>query len=138
LSRVFVDTNVLVYADDDAAPDKRDVARLRIVEWMREGRMVVSTQVLQEYFVTVTRRLAVPAEIARAKVEIYAGTEVVRITPPTILDAIDLARLHPMSFWDALVVRCASEAACETLATEDLQPGRKYGRVHVVDPFASA
>ena len=131
----FLDTNVLVYADDLDAGPKRDRALNLVEEHVRARAMVVSTQVLQEFFVVVTRKLGVPADVARRKVELLASQEVITIQPTTILAAIDLHRLHSLSFWDALIVSAASLGGCTRLLSEDLQHGQVFNNVRIENPF---
>jgi predicted nucleic acid-binding protein len=133
--RRFLDTNVLVYADDLDAGPKCSRAREILREALEAGTGVTSTQVLQEFFVVSTRKLGVPADVARRKVELLARMDVVRIEVGDLLGAIDLHRLHSISFWDALVVRCAQRAGCRVLLSEDLQDGRTFDGVRVEDPF---
>ncbi|WP_423919845.1 PIN domain-containing protein [Candidatus Poriferisodalis sp.] len=135
---VFVDTNVLVYARDASEPDKQALARV----WMsalwasREGRL--STQVLNEYYVTVTRKLtpAMPAPQARADVRDLCAWQ------PTVIDAHVLAQAWEveerfgLSYWDALIVAAAQTANCDHLLTEDVSDGQQLGSVRVVNPFA--
>ena len=135
--RVFVDTNVLVYADDLDAGDKRGVAQTLLQELIAESRAVVSTQVIQEFFVAATRKLGVPADIARRKVELLLRLDVVLVRPELILSAIDLSRLRSLSFWDALVVRSAASAGCGRLVTEDLNHGQVIDGVRIENPFKS-
>lgn len=133
--RVFIDTNVLLYADDLDAGEKRETAQSLIYQAYVDGNGVVSTQVLQEFFVASTRKLGVPADIARRKVELLARLDVVTIEPGLILDAIDLHRLHALSFWDALIVRAASASGCQRLFTEDMQSGQTIASVKIENPF---
>ncbi len=133
--RNFFDTNVLVYADDKSAPAKQKRAVELVAEHRRSGTGVLSLQVLQEYFVTVTRKLAVDAQIARRKVELLAEFDVVTPEVTDILAAIDLHRLHNFSFWDALVLRAAKQAGCRVLLSEDLQHAREIDGVRIVNPF---
>jgi predicted nucleic acid-binding protein len=133
--RSFLDTNILVYADDKAAPAKQRRAIELVALHRRGGTGVLSLQVLQEYFVTVTRKLRVDAQIARRKVELLAEFDVVAPDLDDILAAIDLHRLLGFSFWDALVLRTAKEAACTVLLSEGLQPGRTIDGVQIVNPF---
>lgn len=134
--RSFLDTNVLVYTDAVDAPDKQARA-LALFDTLRRNRNgVVSIQVLQEYFVAATRKLGAAPESARRKVEIFGHLHLVTPALEDILAAIDLHRLHRMSFWDALVVRAALVAGCSRLYSEDLQPGRRFDRLEVVNPFA--
>jgi predicted nucleic acid-binding protein len=135
--RVFLDTNVILYADDRSAGDKRARAITLLRELASESRAVLSTQVLQEYFVVATRKLHVPAEVARSKVEALSQLDVVLIRPELVLSAIDLHRLHALSFWDALIVRCASVAGCSRVLSEDMQHGSSFAGVRVENPFLS-
>lgn len=134
-ARSFFDTNVLVYADDMAAPAKRRRALELVAEHRRAGTGVVSLQVLQEYFVTVTRKLQVDPRIARRKVELLAEFDVAAPEVGDILAAIDLHRLHGFSFWDALILRAAKQAGCGVLFSEELQEARETDGVRVVNPF---
>jgi len=133
--RSFFDTNVLVYADDKAAPSKQRRALELVAEHRRAGTGVVSLQVLQEYFVTVTCKLQVDARTARRKVELLAEFDVATPDVADIVAAIDLTRLHSFSFWDALVLRSAQQAGCRVLYTEDMQLAREMDGLRIVNPF---
>jgi predicted nucleic acid-binding protein len=134
-ARTFFDTNVLVYADDRAAPAKQRRALDLIAEHRRARTGVVSLQVLQEYFATVTRKLHLDPRIARRKVELIAEFDVASPEVADILAAIDLHRLHGVSFWDALVLRAAKQAGCSILLSEDMQGNREIDGVQIVNPF---
>lgn len=136
--RVFLDTNLFVYADDLDAGAKRERAQQLLKELIADGRAVLSTQVLQEFFVIATRKLGVPAEIARRKVELMARLDLVQVRPELILAAIDLHRLRSLSFWDALIVRSAVAAGCARVLTEDLQHGEVIEGVRIENPFRDA
>jgi len=133
--RTFFDTNVLIYADDKAALAKLRRALELLAEHRRARTGVVSMQVLQEYFVTVTRKLRVDPAVARRKVELLAEFDVAAPEVGDILAAIDLHRLHGFSFWDALVVRAAKQAGCGVLYSEDMQGMREIDGVRIVNPF---
>jgi predicted nucleic acid-binding protein len=135
-ARSFFDTNVLIYADDKAAPAKQRRALELVAEHRRAGTGVVSLQVLQEYFVTITRKLQVDARIARRKVELLAEFDVAAPEVADVLAAIDLHRLHGFSSWDALVLRSAKQSGCRVLLSEDLQHHREIDGVRIVNPFA--
>lgn len=134
--REFIDTNVLVYADDARDPRKQSRARDLIRRLLRERRGVLSLQVLQEYFAAATRKLGLSSEDARRRVEVYTRFDVVTLHPPDLLAAIDLHRLHNLSVWDALVVRAALNGSCLTLHTEDMQPGYAIEQLTISNPFA--
>jgi predicted nucleic acid-binding protein len=135
-ARSFFDTNVLVYTDDKANPTKRRHAIALVAEHRRGGTGVVSMQVLQEYFVAVTRKLNLDVRIARRKIELLAEFDVFSPDLSDILAAIDLHRLHNFSFWDALIIRAAKQAGCTVLLSEDLQAAREIDGLRVVNPFA--
>lgn len=133
---VFFDTNILLYADDDDAPSKQAVARQLLAAAIGTGDGVISTQVVQEYYANALRKLGFAPARARILLDQYLTLNVVEIRLDQILGAIDLHRLHQLSFWDALVVRCASDAGCDRLLSEDLQHGRVFEGVRVENPFA--
>ena len=133
--RSFFDTNVLIYTDDRATPAKQRRALELVAEHRLAGTGVVSLQILQEYFVTVTRKLHVEAQVARRKVELLAEFDVAVLGLPDILAAIDLHRLHKLSFWDALVLRAAQQTGCAVLYSEDLQNARQVDGLRIVNPF---
>jgi predicted nucleic acid-binding protein len=136
-ARSFLDTNVLVYADDRAAPAKQRRAIELVAEHRRAGTGVVSMQVLQEYFVAVTRKLGVDPGVARRKVELLSELDVATPDLGDVLAAIDLHRLHGFPFWDALVLRAAKQSGCTVLLTEDFQDRREIDGIRIVNPFRS-
>jgi predicted nucleic acid-binding protein len=133
--RRFLDTNVLVYADDKDAGAKQETAQAILRDVMSDGSGAVSTQVLQEFFVITTRKLGVDPVAARRKIELLSRIDVVRVDTASILAAIDLHRLHSFSFWDGLIVRAAQLAGCELLLSEDLQHGRVIDGIRIENPF---
>jgi predicted nucleic acid-binding protein len=133
--RSFFDTNILVYADDNADAGKQGRAIELVAEHRRSRTGVLSLQVLQEYFVAATRKLGVDAANARRKVELLAEFDVVAPDVSDILAAIDLHRLWGISFWDALIVRSAKQAGCSILLSEDMQHQREIEGVRIVNPF---
>jgi predicted nucleic acid-binding protein len=134
-ARSFFDTNVLIYADDKAVPAKQRKALNLIAEHRRARTGVVSLQVLQEYFVTITRKLRVDAAIARRKVELLSEFDVATPEVADILAAIDLHRLHGFSFWDSLILRAAKQSGCSVLFSEDMQTAREIDGILIVNPF---
>jgi predicted nucleic acid-binding protein len=133
--RSFFDTNILIYADDKSAPAKQRRAVELVAEHRRAGTGVLSLQVLQEYFVAVTRKLHLDAGVARRKVELLAEFNVAVPDLGDVLAAIDLHRLHGFSFWDALVIRAAKQSGCSVLLSEDLQHKREVDGMQIVNPF---
>jgi predicted nucleic acid-binding protein len=136
-AKCFVDTNVLVYAHDASTGDKHLRARALLERLWIEGTGVLSTQVLQEFYVNVMRKTLRPprSEDARQWVRDYLCWEVVTNDGDTIIAAIDMQMRYQLSFWDALVLQSANEAAVELIYSEDLNDGQRYGMVTVVNPF---
>ena len=136
-NRRFVDTNILLYAHDDSAGGKRDQARA-LVEQLWESRDgCLSVQVLQEFFVNVTRKIAKPLDAATAK-EIVADFSRWYLHVPAaddVLAAIGIHQRTGISFWDAMIVRSAAEIGCAVLYSEDLSAGQEYSGVRVENPF---
>ncbi|HEX2223190.1 MAG TPA: PIN domain-containing protein [Thermoanaerobaculia bacterium] len=138
-ARVFLDTNVLVYLYDEDTPEKQARAARLLEEYGPGGAAFISTQVLQEFYVTVSRKLARPLakDLALAAVRNLAQLPTVRVDVPTILAAIQLSQEHQVSFWDGLIIQSALNAGCDRLLTEDLQSGRQLGELQIENPFTS-
>jgi predicted nucleic acid-binding protein len=132
---VFVDTNVVVYAHDHGAGPKQQKAR-DVLE-QTAGSLVVSTQVLSEFYWVATRKLTppLPQPEAAEAVEHLAALPVVTTTAGSVLSAIATARNETLSLWDALIVEAAATGGCELLLTEDLQHDRVIRGVRVENPF---
>lgn len=135
--RRFVDTNVLVYLFDADAPAKRERSRELLAADGVEGRLVISTQVLQELFVTLTRKLAepLPPDQALAVLDSLEELPVTTIDRPLVRAAAELSIRHRISLWDALIVEAARTGGCRVLLTEDLQHGWEIGGLRVENPF---
>ncbi len=135
---VFVDTNILVYANDTDEPAKRDIARTTIRRLMTGDEGVVSSQVLGEFWVTVTQKLARPLEraIALHEMALFSAFRIVPVDHGVVVDAIRIQEEYRISYWDAQIVSTAQAAGCAQLLSEDLQHDRIYGDVRVVNPFA--
>ncbi len=131
----FFDTNIFVYADDASDPAKQATAIHLIGQYQRSGQALLSLQVLQEYFSVATRKLGVPPELAQRKVELMSRMRVVRFDESDVISAIELHRLHQVSFWDAMIIHAARQGGAAVLFSEDLQAGSKWGRPTVVNPF---
>lgn len=136
MSKVFVDTNILVYAVDRNDPKSRKVSRDALRRLAKDSCGVISTQVLQEFYVVLTRRLGIEPLIAKGILHSYENFEVVLIDPPLIKEAIDCSVLNKISFWDALIVVAAESAKCEKIWTEDLNPGQTINGILIEDPLA--
>lgn len=133
----FVDTNILIYAEDRDAKGKHAVARALIMDLWESREGVVSVQVLQEFYVNVTKKLKKPLTVAKAKkiIEEYLTWTVVDNTGRMLVDAIDLQRKSQLSFWDSLIVQAAIQSGCNRLYSEDMNAGQRFGPVTLVNPF---
>lgn len=134
-AKVFLDTNVLAYAQDGGEPSKRERSRELIAATVASGAGVISTQVLQEFYVATTRKMGVAPLAAKRVLESFRLFEVVQVSPDLIGQAIDRSVLRQLSFWDALIVTAAVASGCRTLYSEDLNPGQVIDGVRVVNPF---
>lgn len=134
--RVFLDTNVVVYAFDRDAGARRDRA-IAVLASAQAGSHVVSAQVLQEFYNAVTRKLArpLPGPDAEAAVRVLARLTVVPADAALVLAALELRRRFQLALWDALIVQAALDGGCDRLLTEDLQAGMRFGDLVVENPF---
>ena len=135
--RAFVDTNILVYAHDRAAGERHRLART-LLEQLWEGRTgVLSTQVIQEFYVNVRRKAQRPisATEARQLVEDYLSWDVIVNDAEAIREAMILEKRYRLGFWDALIVQAANAGGAAVLYSEDLAHGQVYGTVELVNPF---
>ncbi len=118
--REFIDTNVLVYAEDNRDTSKKTQARDLIRALLLERRGVISLQVSQEFHVVAARKLNMDPEAARHRILRYSRFEFIPLLFPDLLSAIDLQQLHNPSFWDALIVKAALNGSCKVLHSEGM------------------
>ena len=133
----FVDTNILIFAHDRSAGDKHIQARDLIRTLWQSGEGCLSIQVLQEFYVNVTQKVAKPLTQDVAA-QIIADLSVWQVYRPGLEDVLDTIRLqgrYQISFWDAMIVSSAIQLGCQTIWSEDLNPGQVYDSVAVTNPF---
>jgi predicted nucleic acid-binding protein len=135
--KAFFDSNILVYLFDTSAPAKQRRAREILTQHTLAGETLLSTQVLQEFYVVVTRKLASPLdpEAAYQAVRELAVMPSVRVDIPLILSAIQLSRGKSLSFWDGLIVQSALEGGASILYSEDMQDGQVFGTLRIKNPL---
>ena len=131
----FFDTNVLLYCTDVSAPGKQARARNLVARSGAAGDAVVSTQVLIELFHVLTRKQKMPPATAQALTQAYAAWPVVASDWALVGAAIEKSIQHQLSIWDAMVVEAALRAEAQTLYSEDLSHGQRFGSMTVVNPF---
>lgn len=133
----FVDTNILVYAHDLSAAKKHILARELLLSLWNSGNGCLSIQVLQEFYVIVTRKVNNPISPEKAA-QIINDLGQWQIHVPGIADilqAIKIQQRYKLSFWDALIICSAAQSGCELIWTEDLNSGQNYESVLACSPF---
>jgi predicted nucleic acid-binding protein len=133
----FVDSNILIYAHDRDAGSRRERARQICESLWHERTGCMSVQVLQEFYVTVTRKLRTPVARAQARelVRAYSSWVLSPTTPETVVRATELSEAAEIGFWDALIVAAAEQSGADTLYSEDLNDGQVIAGVRVVNPL---
>ncbi len=133
----FVDTNILVYAHDRDAGGRHERAYRVMAELWQSGAGTLSTQVLQEFYVTVTRKIPSPLSPARARalIEPYTSWHVETAEPADVLRASEIRERHQLSFWDALIIAIADKAGANVLYSEDLNNGQSIEGLTIVNPL---
>lgn len=134
-TRQFLDTNVIVYALDDAEPRKRDISQALLQD--PDNDCIISTQVMIETYSAATRKLGIEPATATSLVHDLSQLEVVPTHSHLVLQAIETSQSHNISIWDALILEAARAAGCPTLITEDLAHGSSIRGVRIVNPYAT-
>ncbi|MFN2384331.1 MAG: PIN domain-containing protein [Gemmatimonadota bacterium] len=135
--RAFLDTNILVYLFDDDAPVKKATAQHLLQGLDSDGQAILSTQVLQEFYVSVTGKLAqpVPSEEAETAVRALMALPIVQVDPEMILGAVARSRSARLSLWDALILEAALAGGATLLYSEDFQHGQAIDGLRIENPF---
>jgi len=135
MAKVFLDTNILVYSLDQSDAGKQKQSRRLIKSLSAENSGVISTQVMQEFYVAATAKLGADPLMIKDILRSLERFETVVVSPMLIKDAIDCAIINRISFWDALIVASAESAHCETLWTENLNHGQVIRGVRIENPL---
>ena len=135
--KVFFDTNVLVYAFDKSEPEKGTIAKRLIRDYGSEGNLVLSTQVLQEFYVTVTKakKLMLAKEKAEEIVNDFAEFPLIQVDKAIVSRAMKRHQGGSFSFWDSLIVEAALQSGCSKLLTEDMHDGLMIDSLVISNPF---
>ncbi len=133
----FLDTNILVYAYDSNDQGKQQIARQLLENAIIEENAAISAQVLGEFFVVVTRKIAVPltSEEAGQLLAIFRKLPVIEIDGELVDSAVDIHQRYGVSYWDGLIIAAARQHGCNRVLSEDLQAGQKIDGVEIVNPF---
>ena len=137
MQKCFIDTNVVVYANDCNAAEKQSVAVHLITALMQRRNGYVSIQVLQEYANTALGKLNQEPSIVLRQLKLLESLSVIVPSPKTVRRAVEVRNAYQIAFWDAAIVAAAESADCDVILSEDLNTGQYYARVEVVDPFVS-
>lgn len=135
--KILLDANILVYAHDKDAGERHAVALQLVKDLWEKKTGVLSNQILQEFYVGITRKILKPVakSVAREIIRTYTCWNVKEVTPMSVIRASEIEEGHRISFWDALVVVAAYEAKCEKILTEDLNSGQVIEGVLIENPF---
>lgn len=136
-ARVFLDTNIIVYAFDVGHPDKRSLSLELIEQLGSEHRLVLSTQVLQESYNVLTKKLDMPGASAERALRTLARHHLIKTDAALLWAAMSRHQSGSIAFYDSLIVEAAIRGECSTLLSEDLQAGRRYGTLTIQNPYAS-
>lgn len=134
---IFLDTNVLVYAFDASDKKKHQTAGRLVNDAFRSKDVAISTQVLKEFFVTVTTKIPRKMDLLEAKeiIKRLALLQVVDTTVPLVLRGIDIQKENRISFWDAMIIAAAGASNCTTILSEDLSHDTIIEGIHIKNPF---
>jgi predicted nucleic acid-binding protein len=135
MSKVFLDTNILVYCLDQSEVGKQRMCRKLIKGLTGEHTGVISTQVMQEFYVAATGKLGADPLLIKDILRSLERFETVIVSPMLIKEAIDCAIINRVSFWGALIIVSAESARCEVLWTEDLNHGQVIRGVRIENPM---
>lgn len=137
IDRIFVDTNVLVYSRDASEPSKQKKAIAWIAHLWREKNGCVSFQVLNEFYITVTKKLqpGIDQKNAREDIRSLLAWHPIPVDDRVIYGAWHIQDRYKLSWWDALIVSAAQVSKCRYLLTEDLQENLNMGGIEIINPF---
>ena len=135
--KYFIDTNILVYAHDTSEGNKHKVSKNIILDGIEKDNIAISTQVLNEFFVTVTQKIekTLSIEVAKKEIMLLKCLEVVEIDIDMIIQAIEILQKYKLSYWDALIISASKKAKCTLLYSEDLSAGKVIESIKITNPF---
>lgn len=135
MSKIFIDTNILVYALDNKDKEKKKKTREIIKKVIDSYQAVISTQVIKEFYVVATKKLNIDPIIAKNIIHNFHNMEIVNNDLEIIEQAIDISVISQLSFWDSLIIAAAERSNCEYIISEDLNAGQIYRGVELINPF---
>jgi len=134
-NKVLLDTNILIYLQEGLDAKKHKLSQKLFEKLANENVIVLSTQVLQEFFVAMTRKLNHDPITVKQILLLFEKFEIVTIQFQMVMQAIDISVLNKLSFWDSLIITAAEVSNCKVIYSEDLNPGQKIKGITIVNPF---
>ncbi len=134
--KTFIDTNIIVYANDARDKDKQAIAIEVVKHHIEAHTGVISTQVLQEYAHVALNRLHQKQNVVLRQLILLETLEVIQQTPALIRRAVELKAAYQINFWDACIIGAAENSGCKTILSEDLNHGQFYSGIRLENPFA--
>ena len=133
--KIFIDTNLLVYAIDSFDQDRKKHSRSILKQISNQYTGVISTQVMQEFYVAATKKLNADPVIIKGILTRLTNFEIISVSPELVFSAIDCSILNRLAFWDALIITSAASAKCKEVWTEDLNHDQIILGVRIKNPF---
>ncbi len=135
MTRYFIDTNIVVYANDRRDPAKQQTAIEIIRKAFIDRNGIISIQVLQEYASVALAKLGQSEETVLHQLALLGTLEVTKPNPSSVRRAVEIKKLYGISFWDASIIVSAEDARCVNILSEDLNAGQRYSGIKVINPF---
>ncbi len=135
--KYFIDSNIIVYAHDHSEKKKYNISKKLILNGIMDENIVISTQVLSEFFVTVTKKIKkkLPVKTARKEINLLKSLQIIEIDIDLILLAIDISQKYKLSYWDSLIISAAKRSGATVIYTEDMNPGQIIESIKIINPF---
>ena len=135
MKKSFIDSNLIIYANDCRDPEKQDKALALIKKLMISGTGVISSQVMQEYSNVALNKLDQSHEVVLRQLSLLESFEIVSISPAMVRRVIEIKVAYRISFWDASIISAAEYVACDVIYSEDLNSGQFYSGIKLQNPF---
>ncbi|UTC63095.1 PIN domain-containing protein [Treponema sp. OMZ 787] len=135
VNKIFIDTNILVYALDNRDNDKMNKARNILRKVIYENKPVISAQVINEFYVAATKKLSIDKNLIKTIVHNFKNMEIIASDLQLTENAIKISIESQISFWDSLIIAAAEKADCKLIISEDLNSGQKYQDISLINPF---
>ena len=136
MNKYFIDTNIIIYANDARDEKKQTIALNVVAEHMKSGTGVISTQVMQEYAHVALNKLHQRQDVVLRQLVLMEGLEVIRQSPALIRRSVEIKASYQISFWDACIISAAEHAKCHIILSENLNAGQFYSGIAMENPFS--